>query len=420
MITLVHLLVFIVLIALLAWWQRRGVDLSLRVLVALLAGAALGTVLRMIHGKQSPVPGIDWLDHAVTVYIWLLELMVLPLMAVAILSAVVKLGTQDVSTRIRVWVLSILLVTTVISSAMGIALIHVFGVTIEGLVAQSTQTSIALPWRQESLAMTGILALLLGLAAIVLQRESAASGGRIAATVELAKVWVVRMVRLVLALTPYGVLAWMTSAAASAGLGDLLGLGGFAIVIHLGFVLVLLVHAGFLAVSGINPVRYFKAASPVLRFAFSSGSSAAAMPKNVDVQTCVLGVSKPVAGFSASIGTTVGQNACAGLFPAMLAAMIAASAGVDVTSPAFAVTLILVASLASLGIASTGGGATFAALLVLALLDMPVALAGLMICLEPIIDMGRTAVNVNGSMVAGAITNRWANRSQPERLVEED
>nr|MBO2477869.1 L-cystine transporter [Bacillota bacterium] len=58
------------------------------------------------------------------------------------------------------------------------------------------------------------------------------------------------------------------------------------------------------------------------------------------------------------------------------------------------------------GVASVGGGATFAALLVLSLLNLPVGLAGLLISVEPLIDMGRTALNVSGSMLAGVLTSR--------------
>jgi L-cystine uptake protein TcyP (sodium:dicarboxylate symporter family) len=90
----------------------------------------------------------------------------------------------------------------------------------------------------------------------------------------------------------------------------------------------------------------------------------------------------------------------------MLAVMIAPSAGVDPTSLSFIGSVVVVATLGSFGIAGVGGGATFAALVVLSTLNLPVALAGLLISVEPLIDMGRTAVNVSGSMTAGTITSK--------------
>jgi uncharacterized protein len=87
--------------------------------------------------------------------------------------------------------------------------------------------------------------------------------------------------------------------------------------------------------------------------------------------------------------------------------MIAPTVGINPLDPSFIISLIAIVTISSFGIAGIGGGATFAALIVLSALDMPVALAGLLISIEPLIDMGRTAVNVNGAMTAGSITSKW-------------
>lgn len=90
----------------------------------------------------------------------------------------------------------------------------------------------------------------------------------------------------------------------------------------------------------------------------------------------------------------------------MLAIMVAPIAGIDPLTPSFILTLIVVVALSSFGVAGVGGGATFAALLVLSTLNLPVAIVGLLISVEPLIDMGRTALNVSGSMTAGLLTSR--------------
>ena len=78
--------------------------------------------------------------------------------------------------------------------------------------------------------------------------------------------------------------------------------------------------------------------------------------------------------------------------------------------PGFIMTLIAIITVSSFGVAGIGGGATFAALIVLSALDFPVALAGLLISIEPLIDMGRTALNVSGSITAGTVTSRLLGR----------
>jgi uncharacterized protein len=86
--------------------------------------------------------------------------------------------------------------------------------------------------------------------------------------------------------------------------------------------------------------------------------------------------------------------------------MIAPTVGIDPFTPGFIAQLIAIVTIGSVGVAGVGGGATFAALIVLSAMNLPVALAGLLISIEPLIDMGRTALNVSGSIVAGTVTSR--------------
>jgi hypothetical protein len=94
----------------------------------------------------------------------------------------------------------------------------------------------------------------------------------------------------------------------------------------------------------------------------------------------------------------------------MLAAMIAPTMGINPIDPGFIATLVGVVAISSFGVAGVGGGATFAALIVLPAMGFPVTLAALLISIEPLIDMARTALNVNGSITAGVITGRTLKR----------
>jgi L-cystine uptake protein TcyP (sodium:dicarboxylate symporter family) len=116
---------------------------------------------------------------------------------------------------------------------------------------------------------------------------------------------------------------------------------------------------------------------------------------------------------SATFGTTIGQNGGAGIYPAMLAVMVAPTMGVNPLDPIFIMTLVGVVAISSFGVAGVGGGATFAALSGLPAMGFPVALVALLISIEPLIDMARTALNVSGSMTAGLVTSRLL--GMPER-----
>jgi L-cystine uptake protein TcyP (sodium:dicarboxylate symporter family) len=90
----------------------------------------------------------------------------------------------------------------------------------------------------------------------------------------------------------------------------------------------------------------------------------------------------------------------------MLAVMIAPTLGINALSPAFFVPLLFTIALTSFGIAGVGGGATYAAILVLSSMGLPIELAGLLVSIEPLIDMARTALNVSDSVVTGLVTAR--------------
>lgn len=174
---------------------------------------------------------------------------------------------------------------------------------------------------------------------------------------------------------------------------------------YVALIAMFLVHLLIVSVIGLSPVTYLRKAFPVLAFAFTSRTSAGALPMNIQTQK-QLGVPEGIANFAGSFGLSIGQNGCAGIYPAMLAVMIAPTVGINPLAPDFLIFLIFVVAISSFGVAGVGGGATFAAILVLSALDLPIALAGVLISVEPLIDMGRTALNVSGSMVSGLFTSK--------------
>ena len=122
---------------------------------------------------------------------------------------------------------------------------------------------------------------------------------------------------------------------------------------------------------------------------------------NIETQSKALGVDAATANFAASFGMSIGQNGCAGIYPAMMATLIAPTVGIDVFDPTWVVGMIAIIVISSFGVAGVGGGATFASLIVLGTMGLPIEIVGLMASVEPLIDMGRTALNVSDSMVAG-------------------
>ena len=434
-----NVVVFALTIAFLVRRRRNGGSVSSNVLLAVLLGAALGALAQTIYGLGSPaIAGtLPWVGIVGTGYVRLLQMVIAPLVLVSILAAVTKLSNARSLGAISGSVLGLLLVTTAISALIGIGMTQLFGLRADGLVqgarelekGSAMQAQVAeaakltIPallqsfvpsnifadlagTRSTSVIGVVIFAALLGLAALSLRKENPEIGERVLKGIDTFQHLIMRLVRIVIRLTPYGVLALMARVVATSNVNDVINLGSFVVASYVGMMIIIFMHATIITLAGLSPVRFYQKIWPVLTFAFTSRSSAAAIPLSVETQVDRLGVSPAIANFAASFGATIGQNACAGLYPAMLAVMIAPSAGVDPTSLSFIGSVVTVATLGSFGIAGVGGGATFAALVVLSALNLPVALAGLLISVEPLIDMGRTAVNVSGSMTAGTVASR--------------
>ena len=438
---LVNLAIFIAFLLLLAQLYRKTEKLGQTVFIGLLLGLLFGAVLQSAFEKPLLDKTLDWINVVSNGYVRLLQMIVMPLVFVSILSAIARINQTKSLGKVSVGVLSTLLITTAVSAAIGIAMVHLFDVSAAGLIVGDRElaaqgkvldkagqvSNLTVPAMLVSFIpknpfadLTGanptsiisvvIFSALLGVAALSLGKEDQALGERIAQGVETLNKLVMRLVRFVIHLTPYGVFALMIKMAATSKWADIVNLGNFIVASYAAIALMFVVHGILLFFVKVNPVDYYKKVLPTLSFAFTSRSSATTIPLNIETQTAKLGNSNVIANFAATFGATIGQNGCGGIYPAMLAVMVAPMVGIDPFSFSYILTLIFVVAISSFGIAGVGGGATFAAIVVLSTLGLPLELIGLLISIEPLIDMGRTALNVNGAMVAGTITDRLLNK----------
>ncbi|TNH04169.1 L-cystine transporter [Testudinibacter sp. TR-2022] len=437
---LFNLVVFATLLAALYLFKQRGNTLSMTVLLALVLGVLSGVVLQNLYSdNQSAVSQtIDWINLIGNGYVRLLQMIVMPLVFVSILSAITKLHNAGSLGKISFSILGVLLFTTAIAALVGIGFSILFNLNADGLIAGAREAAaqervlgrvdqvanLTIPSmllsfiprnpfaeltgaNPTSIISTVIFAAFLGIATLRLRKDNADIAERISQGTESLNKLVMSLVRIIINLTPYGILALMTRMAATSSLSDILNLLNFIIASYLAIAVMFIVHGVLLGLSGINPFSYYKKVLPTLLFAFTSRSSAATIPLNIETQTNRLGNSGTVANFSATFGATIGQNGCAGIYPAMLAFMVAPSVGIDPLAPQFILSLVAIVTISSFGIAGVGGGATFAAIVVLSTMGLPLTLVGLLISIEPLIDMGRTALNVNGAMTAGTLSSKW-------------
>ncbi|HGJ5875358.1 MAG TPA: L-cystine transporter [Arsenophonus sp.] len=444
---ILNILVFTMLLLLLAKVSTHGWSLSKKVFVGLLIGTFFGVVLHLVYGTNNQIvhDSLSWFNIVGNGYVKLLQMIIMPLVFASILNAVARLHQTSSLGKISFFTIGVLLFTTAIAALIGITITILFGLTAEGLVQSShgheniqsgviesnyiqkisdlTIPELILSFipknpfaeltgaNPTSLISVVIFSTFLGIAALQLAKINPAKGDKILSTIDIFQAWIMKLVRLVIRLTPYGVMALMIKVVANLNLQDIIKLGSFVIASYLALSLMFIIHGILLSLIGINPIKFFKKVIPVLIFAFTSRSSAASIALNVETQTQQLGIPESIANFSASFGTTIGQNGCAGIYPAMLAVMVALTVGINPLDPIWIATLVVIVTISSAGVAGVGGGATFAALMVLPAMGLPITLVALLISVEPLIDMGRTALNVNGSMVAGTITSQLMHKT---------
>ncbi|EDP60174.1 L-cystine transporter [Vibrio sp. AND4] len=432
--------------------QQKQNTLSRLVLIGLVAGSFFGLSLQLIHGEGNDVIAqtLEWVGIIGNGYVGLLKMVIMPLVLVSMVSAVVKLENDGSLGKISGITISVLLLTTAIAAFIGILVTTLFGLSVEGLTEGARETAriavlesragtvsdLTIPQmlvsfiptnpfadltgaRSTSIIAVVIFGVLVGIAARKVMTEKEELESPIRAFVEAAQSIVMRLVKMIMALTPYGIAALMAKVVATSSTSDILNLLGFIVASYVAIALMFLVHGLLVSFVGVSPMEYFKKIWPVLTFAFTSRSSAASIPLNVEAQITKLNVPPAIANLSATFGATIGQNGCAGIYPAMLAVMVAPTMGIDPLDINFILSLIAIITISSFGIAGIGGGATFAALIVLPAMGLPVTIAALLISIEPLIDMARTALNVSGAMTAGTITSRVMSKANEEVVLEE-
>lgn len=378
-------------------------------------------------------------------------MIVIPLIMVSIIQSIINLEKTSELGRISLWIIGTLVGTTAIAALVGIGSSFVFDLNASEIEAGQAESDRG-TYLEETLTevqdlstpekilefipanpfldMTGdratstiavvIFSAIVGIAVLGVRRKQPEHAKTFINVVNAFYAVVMRIVTLVLRLTPIGILGLMATTVAQTNIAGILELGKFVLASYAALAVMFIIHLVLIGAFGLNPFTYLKKVLPVLTFAFTSRSSAGTIPLNISAQKNSLGVDEGVANMSASFGATIGQNGCAGIYPAMLAVMIAPSVGIDPLSPGFLVQLVLIVAISSFGVAGVGGGATFAALIVLSSMNLPVALAGLLISVEPLIDMGRTALNVNGAMTSGTLTSRVLKKLNIKRFNDKE
>lgn len=422
---------FLIYLGVLFYLQKKGKSFNVCVALGLLGGIVFGAAIKTISDDAAVTESLRWISLVGTAYTKLLKMMVIPLIFVSIVCAIINQKSGKNLGKITALVLVVLLSTAAVSAVVGGATAAAFGVSAEGLEigeAESKKTTQLEEKAKEGFsfestiidiipsnpvyALSGqgsnatlsvvLIAALLGIGVIGVRTYAPDQAEFFGKIMNSLNTLVVEVVMMIIMLTPFGIFSLMTKTIAGSDYTSILRLVTFVIASYTAIFIMFIIHGLILAVVGVSPLIYFKKAMTTLAFAFTSRTSAGTLPLTIRTLTDEMGVESGVSNLAASLSTSIGQNGCAAIYPAMLVIMVAPSAGRAIT-PSFFILMVVIITLASIGIAGVGGGATFAGITVLSALGLPVGIAGLLVGIEPVIDMARTALNVSDGMVTGLV-----------------
>jgi Na+/H+-dicarboxylate symporter len=207
--------------------------------------------------------------------------------------------------------------------------------------------------------------------------------------------WIIR-------LAPLGTVGLIGNAVATYGWDTIGALGKFTLAIYIGLALVIFgLYPVLVRAHGLSIKQYFSGVWPAVQLAFVSRSSIGTLPLTQRVTERNLGVPSGYASFAVPLGATTKMDGCAAIYPAISAIFVAQFFGIDLGLTDY----LLIAMVSVLGSAATAGttGAVVMLTLTLSTVGLPLAGVGLILAVDPILDMGRTAVNVAGQALVPAI-----------------
>ncbi len=413
--------------------KKPRLSSNLRIFISLVLGIAFGMLLNYFHPLLTPFSN-QFIAQSLTLvsdgYLDLLRMLVLPLILTSIIHAFIHLGDHpgEIIGKLISRSVGLLLLLTAVASAIGMAVAswlhvglqlslpsdgplptHHYTGLVDTLLGMIPSNPIAAMSNENTVAIA-IFACLLGISALQIYKKEKSHAESFKAFITSTFHMVKQLARLVIRTTPYGVLALLAKISSTQGFHTLVGIANYLIAIYIAMMLVFILQLTLVALfARVSPWTYLKKAYPTLLVAFTTRSSFGCLPLSEETLHDRFKVSQLTSSFVPSMGATLGMSACAGVFPAVLVVMALAVTHQPMTVSIFLM-VMFINTIASLGISGIPGTAFIAATVTLTAMGLPYAVVGLVQGVDSIVDMGRTATNVNGTLATAIIVDQGLSR----------
>ncbi len=400
--------------------QAKKLGLTSKILIGMGTGILFGLLLRNLFPESTFIDNYvteGFLNVIGTIFVSGLKMIVVPLVFISLVCGTCSLSDPSKLGRLGGKTIAFYLFTTAIALSMAISiaiLVHPGNASLvsDGLVFNAKEapslsqvlinivpTNPLQAMSEGNMLQIILFAVIFGFAISHIGER----GKRVAALFNDLNEVIMRVVTLIMQLAPYGVFALMAKLALT------LGLETFGSVVQYFFVVlgVLLLHAFVVYPSllkifaGLNPFTFIRKMRDVQLFAFSTASSNATLPVTIETAEHRLGVDNKVASFTLPLGATINMDGTA-IMQGVATVFIAQVYGIDLTITDYTM-VVVTATLASIGTAGVPGVGLIMLAMVLNQVGLPVEGIALIIGVDRLLDMVRTAVNVTGDTVATVV-----------------
>ncbi len=396
----------------------KKLSLPVQIFIALALGIVAGLIL-LNMGEGGVAFAVEYIKPIGTIFLNLLKFIVVPIVLTSIIQGVISLSDVKKVGTIGLTTIVYYFLTTAFAITIGLIFANLFKGTYKVLQTSGLEYEAAEPTKfmdtivnifpanffqpmlESTMLQVIVIALFLGFGIMIAGEKGKMVGELIDSLYEVFMV----IMRGIIKLTPYAVFCLITPVVAENGPEVLGSLAMVLLTAYIAyFVHAFLTYGTTVSVLGkMNPITFFKGALPGFLFAFSSTSSIGTLPVTME---CVekMGGRKDVASFTLPLGATINMDGTA-IYQGVCSIFIAACYGIDLTFGQM-ITIVLTATLASIGTAGTPGAGMIMLAMVLQSVGLPVEGIALVAGVDRIFDMGRTGINVVGDMSAAMIVSR--------------
>jgi len=401
--------------------MKKKLSLPVQILIALVLGVIVGLICSFIPG--GPDFTANYLKPFGTIFVNLLKFLVVPVVLLSMIQGIMSMGDMKKVGSVGWKTVAFFLCTTAIACVIGLIVANIFkgaglfptlaleeGAVWEGATSSNFMDTLigifpSNMWTAFSTAnmlQVIVIALFLGGSILAAGEKSKL----VRDFVDSAYAVIEKLMTFIISLSPIGVFTMMAWVVATQGASILGSLAFVLLCAYIGY----LIHAicvysvAAKAFGKVGPAKFFKGASAAMIFAFTSTSSAATLPVSKDCAD-KLGADSDIASFVLPLGATINMDGTA-IYQCVATVFLATCVGMNLTLTQM-ITVVVTATLASIGTAGVSGAGMIMLAMVLEAMGIPVDMIMIIYGVDRLFDMGRTCLNVTGDISCSLAVSQW-------------